>query len=267
MKIFFLFATLLLTVEAYAENLNLSKYPKVFKGEESVVVTIVPVMPESSNKALVQVSGIDNETLDGKVFLHEIKIQGQDKAMVLMVDGQERTRLRAQASYWWKEFTLYLPLKANAISLSYDEKLSKAAKPAKLLAQYNKTDMALQKNLAKFNRKASEKREEADLAEIDASVAKSCGTVIKTIIDWKTISDGILQNHSISTFCGEVSERLDSLCGDAAFKPKAKKVAKVTCYFGPELKLTRSGDMVTIMVELETRKQEDFVSAYLKNEL
>jgi hypothetical protein len=260
--------SLFLSTAANGQALKLSKYPKVFKGEEGVVVTVVTVMPETSNKALVQVTGIDNEDLDGKVFLHEIQDQGRTKAMVLVVDGQERTRLRAEQDYWWKQFNLYLPMKEGSIGLYYDEKASKAANAGKLLAQYNKTDKKLQDKLAQFNRKANEARHNEELAKVDKDTTTTCGTPIKTSIAWKSVTDDVLKEYSIYSFCGEVADRLDSLCrDDAKMKASAKKIAKVNCQFGPKLKLTRAGDTINLTVEPETPNQEDFVASYLKNEL
>jgi hypothetical protein len=259
---------LLWSIVANAEALKPSKYPKVFKGDEGVVVTVVPLMPESTNKALVQVSGIDDEDLDGKVFLHEVQDQGRSKAMTLVVDGTERTRLRAEREYWWKSFNLYLPNKQDSVSLYYDEKLSKAANGNKLLAQYNKSDKKIQDKMAKFNRQANEARHNEELAKLDKETSATCGSSLKTTIAWKSISDDVLKKYSIYSFCGEVADRLDSLCrDDAKLKPNAKKIAKVNCQFGPKLKLSRAGDTVNLIVEPETGNQEDFVASFLKNEL
>jgi hypothetical protein len=41
----------------------------------------------------------------------------------------------------------------------------------------------------------------------------------------------------------------------------------VACRFGKKLKLARNGGAVAFEVEPETSNQDDFVSAWLKNEL
>jgi hypothetical protein len=250
---------------ASAEDLKLSKYPKVYKGEEGVEVTVAQVMPEDKNLALIKVTGIDHD-IDGKVFLHQIQVQGRAQAYVITVDGTERTRMRADDGYWYKQYELYLPNSIKAVSVWYDEKLSKKADAAALLKAYNK-DKALQEKMAKFDRKANEARHNTELAKVDADTNKTCGSSIKTTIDWPTVKDEVLQKYSIYSYCGEVSDRFDSLCRDSnEGKVAAKKVKKVTCKFASKLKLSRAGDHITLEVEPETGNQEDFVSAYLKNE-
>ncbi len=91
---------------------------------------------------------------------------------------------------------------------------------------------------------------------------------MKTTIEWKTVTDDVLKKYSINSFCGRVADDLASLCRDKPeIKANAKKISSVTCKFGPKLKLTRNGDKVLLEVEPETGNQDDFVNAYLKNEL
>jgi len=268
MRWFILFVALMTNQFAHAQELKLSKYPKVFKGGEGVTVTVIPVVPESSNQALVKITGIDDD-LDEKVFLHTIQNQGKDKAMVIMVDGSERTRLRTQTSYWWKQFNLYLPNQAKPTAIYYDEKESKQVDSKTMLQQYNRSDKSLQAKLAKFDRKAAEQRSTDEIKTMDESASKECGTSLKTTVAWKSINNPTLQKYSIPSYCGRVVDNLDYLCrNDAKVKPSVKKaIDKVSCQFGTKTKLTRSGKSVNWTIDPESPNQDDFVRAFLKNEL
>jgi hypothetical protein len=252
---------------AYGEGLKFSKYPKVFIGNEGIEVTVIAVTPETTNKALVQVRGIDDE-LDGKVFMHDIKNQGQSKIMTIIVDGQPVTRLQAQPQYWWKQFTLFLPGKNSPVYLYYDEKLSKGAAAEKLQAQYSNIDKKIQENLSRFNRDSNERRCDDDLKKLDHDASKECRVSINTKVLWKTISDEMLKNYSISSYCGRVVDKIASLCrNNPANKSRVKVISTIHCEFGNKMKLTRSGNKITVIVEPETENQDDFVLNYLKNEL
>jgi gamma-glutamylcyclotransferase (GGCT)/AIG2-like uncharacterized protein YtfP len=263
--IFAIGLTLCLSSIGHAE-IKLSKYPKVYKGEEGVVVTVIPLTPKSKKQALIEVSGIDTE-IDGKVFLYNQQIQGRgDEAYVMQYDGDERTRIRVSKGYWSKWMTLYLPDTRDGIKIWYDDKLSKAVKPSQYIRNYER-DKNLQAKLAKFNRKKSLDYNKEKFAEILNNFKDDCGKPIKGVIEWKSVNEAILKKYSVYAYCGNPIDSLARFCRKSPENKKAvlAKVSTVNCSFGKKLKARMNGKTLNWVTEPEAGNQSDFTDAFVKN--
>lgn len=79
-----------------------------------------------------------SSALDGWVIKHRAQTQGTAQAYVMDHEG-ERTRMRAQDGYWYKEYVMFLPeAPTKEVRLYFDEKASKAVKPQDVVDKFKK---------------------------------------------------------------------------------------------------------------------------------
>lgn len=247
-------------------KLALSKYPKVYKGEEGLVVTVIPLQDKEKKQALIEVSGVDTE-IDGKVFLYDLENQGKEEAYTLKWDGEDHTRLRVEDGYWLKWINVWLPEHAmKSYQVWYDEKLSKKAKPADYATRYEK-DKALQAELAKFNRPKNVAYNEKNFAKTVAEVKTDCGLAVDAKIDWPTIKDETIMEYSVYSFCGYPLEALASYCRENAANKKSVsgKLAGFKCQAGAKLNAKMEGKAFVWTNDFTTGNQQDFATAFVKN--
>lgn len=244
----------------------LSKYPKVYKGDEGLVVTVVPLADKEKNQALIEVTGVDTE-IDGKVFLYDLSNQGKFEAYTMMWDGEERTRLRVDEGYWMKWITVWLPEHAmKSYQVGYDEKLSKAAKPDSFAQRYEK-DKVLQAKIAKFDRPKNVAYNEKNFAKTVEEFKAECGAPLETKIEWSGIKDDVIMKYSVYSFCGYPIEALSSFCRE---KPENKKsvqgkLSSFKCQAGSKLNAKMEGKSFVWTNDFTTGNQGDFATAFVKN--
>lgn len=254
-----------------ASAMEISKYPRVYKGGEGLVVKVVSLKSEKK-QALVEISGIDTE-LDGIVLLTEEVIQGKGSALQYRLHGEDRFIIRSDETwYGWKSMEVYLPeTPTKSVGVYYDEKESKKVKGEALLRRYEKTkkDGTLAK-LEKFNRADREKQQNKYYAEEAAHTEKACGIKLPAAIDWKTVTDDMMKDISIYGYCQAPLDALRWICDKGPEKKAAvqKKVKKVGCRFGTAMKITVSGDgLVAWTTYKDAANASDFAQANLENAL
>jgi hypothetical protein len=97
---------------------------KVFKGEEGKRVTIVTVLPESSNRVLVKFEGFKGPW-DGQTLLHWVNEMGSDKAdYKTLSDGKEWTSVTMRRNYGSSDYEVYVKGDKGEYHVYYDEKAS-----------------------------------------------------------------------------------------------------------------------------------------------
>jgi hypothetical protein len=253
-----------LLAAAQAQALELAKYPQAFDAGKGVDVLLAPAV--DGKQALLQVSGI-NHPLDGVVFLTEIAERGNDERdYTTSLDGGQYNLLLKRSAWGGESYQLYLP-GTEGFELSFDEKASKAAKPAELLALYEKQKQeGVQARLASFDREKRQQAYQASLQELDREASKDCGTPLRTEVEWSAIDDQKMKDLSVSSFCGEVVSQLASLCrNDAAFKAEASSLKAVECRFDKAMKLREKDGKILFSTEQEAPNQGDFINAFLRN--
>ncbi len=263
-----LLAALALSSSAFA--LEISKYPRAYKGGEGLVVKVVSVKGEKK-QALVQISGVDTE-LDEIVLLTEEVNAGKGTALKTRLHGEDVWVMRSDETwYGWKSMDVYLPeTPTKSTNVYYDEAASKKVKGDALLKAYEKQKKdGTHAKLQKFNRADREKAQNKYYAEEVQSTADACGFKIPATIDWKAVSDDLLKDISIHGYCTPPLSALRSLCGKSPdLKAKVKaKVKSVACTFGATMKVTVAGGVVQWTTHKDSSNQDDFAQNNLQNAL
>lgn len=257
-----------LLVALGAAALELAPYPQVFSGPKGLEVVLAP--STDGKQALMRVRGV-NDPIDNVVFLGQAESRGNDHAAyVTPLDGRDWGLVHKRASRYGggEFFEVYLPGERDAVALTYDEKKSRALKTADLQAAYQRQQKdGVQAKLARFDQPRHLADARSRLALIDAEASASCGTVVKTEVDWATIDDDKLKRLSIPGYCGEVASRLDTMCrSDPTFKPKAATMSRVSCRFGDALRLRAENQQVLFITTEDAPNQGDFIQQFLRNQ-
>lgn len=258
-----LIASVFLTANASA--LELAKYPKVFTTGKGVSVIVAPSSDEG--QALVQVRGINNP-LDEVVLLTDVKQRGQQESdYATTLDGSVHVLLGQRQSWGGESYQLYLPGNREPLYLGFDEQASKAVKPTELLALYEKQKKdGVQDTLAHFDRDKRQQYHVERLQQMDAEASASCGSPVKTEVDWKGLDEQLLKELSISGFCGEVVNQLGNLCSSSSeFKKQAASLNTVQCSFGSAMKVREQDGRIVFTTERGAANQGDFINAFLRN--
>lgn len=258
-----LIASTFLTFNASA--LELAKYPKAFVADKGINVVLAPSSDEK--QALVQISGI-NHPLDEVVLLTDVKPRSQDESdYATTLDGSAYVLVGQRQEWGGESYQLYLPGNREPLYLSFDEKTSKAVKPAELLALYEKQKKdGVQDKLAKFDREKRQQYDVERLQQMDDEASTSCGTTLKTNVDWQGLDEQLLKELSISGYCGEVVNQMNNLCSSSPeFKEQAAKLNTVECSFGKEMKIREQGNRIQFTTERDAANQGDFINAFLRN--
>lgn len=253
---------------ANVSALELASYPKVFTAGEGVEVVIAPTA--DGKQALMRISGV-NHPVDKVVFLTRVeRWGGSTDAYVTTIDGRDSGMVQKKGSVYGggDRYVAYLPGRKQEYALSFDEKKTKAMKPATLLASYeSQNQQGVQQKLARFDREKHVTQGQAALAATDAAASASCGVPVKTTVDWAAINDDRLKKVSVQGYCGAVAAGLDRMCGDASanFKQKAGALSQITCQFGPELRARVVDRKVVFTTEENAPNQDDFIREFLRN--
>lgn len=256
----------LLSTGAFA--IELAAYPQVYSGPQGIEVVLAPA--KDGKEALMRVSGI-NDPIDQVIFLGKLEQRGSStQAYVTPLDGRDYGLVHKQANTYGggERVVVYLPGQRAATALSFDEKKSKALKTAELETTYLRQQKeGLQARLARFDKDKRVAFANGELQRADQTASESCGSLVKTTVDWNSISDEQLKALSISGYCGEVASQLDTMCRSTpAFKTKAASLGQVSCSFGPELKLRADNGRVVFTTQQDAPNQGDFIQQFLRNQ-
>lgn len=251
-----------------AAALELAPYPKVFSGPDGMEVALAP--SADGKQALMRISGV-NHPVDKVVFLGTMqRWGGSTDAYVTTIDGRDSGMVQKQADRWGgsERYVAYLPGRKGALDLSFDEKKSKALKPAELHASYDRQmQQGVQQKLARFDREKNLAYNREQLAQADKAASAACGAPVQTTVDWSAIPDQRLKDLSVHSFCGAPAAGLETMCrDDAAFKPKAAALGQITCQFGPEIKARMDNRRLVFTTAENAPNQDDFVRQFLRNQ-
>lgn len=261
-------AVVCVIASANVSAIELASYPKVFTADEGVEVVLAPTA--DGKQALIRISGV-NHPADKVVFLARMeRWGGGTDAYVTTFDGRDSGMVQKKTSMYGggDRYVAYLPGRKQEYTLSFDEKKSKALKPAALLASYeSQTKQGVQQKLARFDREKQVKQGQAALMATDEAASKSCGVPVKTTVDWAAINDDRLKKISVQGYCGAVASGLDRMCSDASanFKQKAGGLNQITCQFGPELRARVVDRKVVFTTAEDAPNQDDFIREFLRN--
>lgn len=253
-----------LLLAAQAQALELAKYPQVFDTGMGVMVTLAPSV--DGQQALLQVKGL-NHPLDSVVFLTEVEERGnQERDYSTTLDGGRYNMLLKRQGWDGESYQLYLP-ETSGFPLTFDEALSKKAKPAELLALYEQQQSeGLQEKLARFDRSKHLQTNKRLLKELDEEASEACGVPLQTRVEWNAIDDEKMKALSIAGYCGEVVNQMANLCeSDADFKAQAIAIRVVECRFDTAMKLRERDGRIFFSTEQDAPNQGEFINAFLRN--
>jgi hypothetical protein len=264
----FIAAAMLCGTSAWAAPVGAGK---VYSGPEGESVAVIPLTgPESQGgkQYLLYVQGTGS-VLDGKALLHTIHEFDNHANYITQYRGEDFYTL-AMRDRGGKRYELAVPNKRDSLKVTFDEKRTQALKADDVYALYQKqkSDGTLSK-LAAFNRKEREAGHEQGLAEELKQLNAACGTQVSSTVDWKSVSDDVIKKYSVSSYCSSPLTSLQKLCTESAVARKiiSAKVKKVSCQFGPELKLELQGDLVRFTTAQDASNQEEFATKFFQNNL
>jgi len=106
------------------------------------------------------------------------------------------------------------------------------------------------------------------LAHSVEDMTKRCEAPITAKIDWSTIAQDELGDHSPSGFCGSALDSIGSLCGDKLAKEAIQKGVKtVICKMGGPRAMTLQAGTLTYTINYDAANNDDFITAFLKEHL
>jgi hypothetical protein len=244
---------------------------KVYAGPEGESVAVIPLTEadaQGGKQFLLYVQGTGSE-FDGKALLHSIYEFDKNANYITQYRGEDYVTL-AMRDRGSKRYELAAPGMRDSLAVTFDEKRTQALKPNEVYALYQKqkADGTLGK-LAAFNRKERETGQEQGLAEELRLMNEACGTKVSATVDWKSVSDEVIKKYSIASYCGSPLEALRGLCESAAVARKiiSAKVKKVSCQFGPEMKLEMQGDTARWTTATEAGNQAEFARKFFEKNL
>jgi hypothetical protein len=244
---------------------------KVYAGPEGESVAVIPLTEpdaQGGKQFLLYVQGTGS-LFDGKALLHTIYEFDKNANYLTQYRGESYVTL-AMRDRGNKRYELSAPGMKDSLAVTFDEKRTQALKADDIYALYQKqkADGTLGK-LAAFNRKERETGHEQGLADELKAMNEKCGTNVTATVDWKSVSDDIIKRYSISSYCGSPLSALRGLCESAAVARKiiSAKVKKVSCQFGPEMKLELQGDLVRWTTATDGSNQEEFARKFFEKNL
>jgi hypothetical protein len=244
---------------------------KLYSGPEGETVAVIPLTakgPKGEKQALLHVQGTDSD-FDGKALLHVVNETSRSADYITQYKGNNYYTLVMRESYGNKKYELFVPGKRDGLRVSFDEKRSAALKGEDVykLHQKQQSDGTLGK-LAAFNRKEREGYGEEGLGEELKAMNTACGTQVTASIDWKSVSDEVIKTYSIASYCSNPISALRRLCDSAAAKKIIQsKVKKLSCQFGPALKLEVKSGSVSWTTAVDVANQEEFATQFFEKNL
>jgi hypothetical protein len=244
---------------------------KVYVGPEGESVAVIPLNDadaQGGKQYLLHVQGTGS-VFDGKALLHSIHEFDGHANYITQYRGEDYYTF-IMRNRGGKRYELNAPGMKDGLTVTFDEKRTQALKADDVYALYQKqkADGTLGK-LAAFNRKEREAGQERELADEVKRLNEACGAKVSAEVDWKSVSDEAIKKYSVSSYCSGPLSALRELCGSAAVARKiiSAKVKKLSCQFGPELKLEMQGDTARWTTAQDVTNQEDFARKFFEKNL
>lgn len=265
MKPIYLAFCLLLSAQAFAQS-DVSDNLEVYRGEGNLTATLVRILPLESNQALLKISGIDHE-LSGLVLKYDVTMNDGNRRLTTDLYGRRYSAFVESKNWGGKSQSLYLSGQRDGFALRFDAEASKATKSSDLLKEHKKQDADGKLAAVKFfNRDKEVKEINTAIEKIENELEQTCGKAIKVNVDWESISDDIIKEYSVSGYCANASDAIESACGDE--KKKAwvtESIDSISCKFSDAIKLKLQDKELIFNTATDAPNQGDFVRQNLLN--
>ncbi|MCY1030774.1 hypothetical protein OV207_04845 [Corallococcus sp. BB11-1] len=241
---------------------------KVYSNEAGEQVTIIPLEPHDSKKALVEFNGTKSE-LDGKVVIASVD---RDRGTGYWTKWRGRTqRFVTVHDRGGFEDLILSPAGASGYThLKPDTGRTAALKVEKVFARYEEAEEDGDlKPFLDFDRKFWTDQAEKELGEKLAEANKACGSKMATTIAWDTIPDPILNKLSIPSYCAGPLESLQQLCSrsEEAKRTVQQKVQTVECRVDAKAAVTLEAQKVIWSVTDGDLIQAEATTTYFTDNL
>lgn len=259
-----------------AKDTTLAKRVKVYRSENGLRIAVVRLVDSTPPQALIEVTGLDENELDGLVLLHQVKTRSKGRlGFSTQVAGRGHQTLRTERTRWGDReyFVFRRPNSRQDDIVYYDDKASVKVKPSELLSKHRKqVEAGTCEEYQRFDREAEIAKQNAKLAKRGSRMEKATSRKIPARILWDTVSNQQIKTLSISSHCAAPLDALRRLCeGRQAEYFKAQvsdRVKRVECRFGnrQHLELKSDGTLVWTTVK-GALNQGDFAYFSLMNAL
>jgi hypothetical protein len=230
-------------------DFEVSEHVRVYRGEDGLRVTLVPLLGEEPEQALIEVTGLPND-FDGLVLRYEMSPAGRDRwSYYTTYRGGEFHTMWHRRHQGETRVQIFLPGSGrDSRDVTYDEDASAEVDPHDLARRHaaivaDGTVAAL----AEFDRENREARNDEEFASrIASDLERECGAdPVPTSIDWSTVSDEDLRRYSVAGrgYCGAISSGLSRLCRHEAGREIVRaRVRAIHCEMGDEMSVSISDD-------------------------
>lgn len=216
------------------------KYPRVYKGNEGIKVTVVELPDTEPKKVLVQVSGVQTK-IDDVVLMHTEIPDNKSFALETYINDDKFWTLRSE-QHWYggKNLVLTLPEAVREkISLYYDEELSKKvdAKAMGKLYEQQLADGTIGK-VQRYSGKDLEPHSNRAFKGAVNDAKTSCNAPIGAKIDWQSFNATHKKSLAVVTLCRQPAELLVNMCDGEEKVKMAGKIEGITCSVGSSQNLS-----------------------------
>jgi hypothetical protein len=230
-------------------DFEVSEHVRVYRGEDGLRVTLVPLIGEEPEQALIEVTGLPND-FDRLVLRYEKSPRGRDRwSYHTTYRGGEFHTMWRNRSQGGTRVQIFLPgAGRDSRDVHFDEEASAEVDPHDLARRHaaivaDGTVAAM----AEFDRENREARNDEEFARrLARDLENACDAdPVPASIDWSTVSDEQLRSYSVAGqgYCGAVSAGLVRLCRHEAGREIARtRVRAIHCEMGDELSLSLSDD-------------------------
>ena len=256
---------LFFSIHAFAD-IDVSKNVEVYQGEGNLKVTVVRVLPLESNKALLEVSGIDHELAD-LVFMYDLKLHDGNRRLTTQIYGRSYNSFVESSGWSSKNQVLYMPGVRDGFDLVFDSEASDNAKSSSIVKRHKK-QVASGKlaAISEFSRSREQASINASILKKEQRLESSCGKAVKLNVNWESISDDTIKAHSVSAYCGEAVDIISSFCGKDDKKAwVVDSIDAISCEFGDSLRLKLESKNLIFKTVVDEPNQADFIRQNLRN--
>jgi hypothetical protein len=240
---------------------------KVYSASGGETVTLIPLLPAEGRRFLLYFQGTKDD-FDGKVLV--------PKATPSLTDFYAHWKGREIRFFYIERFGgidrnhLLLLNRGELVSVKLDEARTQALKAEDVYELYQRqlADGTISKGEA-FDRKFWVEDAQREFAVKVQALNEACGTPVDARIAWDTVSDELLNEESIDSYCGAPLEALQELCkrSEEARRTVRTRVKALDCRFGETMDPRVEAEKVVwnTRVGSGSLSAEDITSFFLDN--
>ena len=233
-------------------DFEVGAYANVYRGDEGLRITVVPLVGEEPEQALIEVSGAPMTSIDGLVLRYEKQPAGRARwSYVTTIDGGDFHLFWHTTRRDSTQVDIYLPgAPTQGRQVVYDDAAGDAIDVDELARRH--AELVADKTiaeLAKLDREGREARAETEFAERMGRSFEACGVEATTSIDWTTVTDEQIRRYAVGGwgYCGAIGRGLSNACRFSVGRALVRaRIDAVHCEIGDDdmaVSLTTDGTL------------------------